>query len=219
MAGTLDRVVTSVATQLMLATACTADEVSEQVLAQLVEQFDVDAGFLRHNDHNIRASKLVAEWPPRYERRDPDPLADVYFADADPFFARTEHARKPAVVRPDPTTYGYPYPVAADGQEVLPSVAAAPLVWGGAVTTGVLGFVKYGDRAWAPEEINVLEAIAALFAQLQARIAAEDKLQYLAEHDDLTDLHNRRALIAHLHGRLAVRRPGPSRSCISTSIG
>ena len=87
MAGTLDRVVTSVATQLMLATACTADEVSEQVLAQLVEQFDVDTGFLRHNDHNIRASKLVAEWPPRYERRDPDPLADVYFADADPYFA------------------------------------------------------------------------------------------------------------------------------------
>jgi len=29
MAGTLDRAVTSVATQLMLATACTADEVSE----------------------------------------------------------------------------------------------------------------------------------------------------------------------------------------------
>jgi diguanylate cyclase (GGDEF)-like protein len=209
MAGNLDRVVTSVATQLMLATPCTADEVSEQVLAQLVEQFDVDAGFLRHNDHNIRASKLVAEWPPRYEHRDPDPLAVVYFADADPFFARTEHARKPAAVRPDPTPYGYPCPVAADGQEVLPSVATAPLVWGGAVTTGVLGFVKYGDRAWAPEEINVLEAIAALFAQLQARIAAEDKLQYLAEHDDLTDLHNRRALMAHLHDRLAARRPGP----------
>jgi diguanylate cyclase (GGDEF)-like protein len=73
----------------------------------------------------------------------------------------------------------------------------------------VLGFVKHGDRAWAPEEINVLEAIAALFAQLQARIAAEDKLRYLAEHDDLTDLHNRRALMAHLHDRLATPRPGP----------
>lgn len=209
MTGTLDRVVTSVATQLMQATAGTANGASERVLAQLVEQFDVDFGFLRHTDHNTRASNLVAEWPPRYERRQPDPLAVVHFADADPLFARSEHARKPVVVRPDPTTYGYQYRVAADGQEVVPSVAVAPLVWGGAVTTGLLGFVKHGDRAWTPEEINVLEAIAALFAQLQARIDAEDKLRYLAEHDDLTDLHNRRALMAHLCDRLKAQRPGP----------
>ena len=39
---------------------------------------------------------------------------------------------------------------------------------------------------WGREEINTLEAVAALFAQLQARIAAEEKLRYLAEHDDLT---------------------------------
>jgi hypothetical protein len=55
MPGTQDRVVTSVATQLMKATARTADRVSERVLAQLAEQFDVDAGFLRHNDHYIQA--------------------------------------------------------------------------------------------------------------------------------------------------------------------
>ena len=36
--------------------------------------------------------------------------------------------------------------------------------------------------------------VAALFAQLQARIAAEEKLRYLAEHDDLTGLYNRRYL-------------------------
>ena len=57
---------------------------SEQVLATLVDQFDVDAGFLRHNDHNIGASKLVAEWPPRPNRPDPDPLAVVHFTSADP---------------------------------------------------------------------------------------------------------------------------------------
>ncbi len=39
MAGALDRVVTSVATQLMLATARTADAVSERVLAHLGEQY------------------------------------------------------------------------------------------------------------------------------------------------------------------------------------
>jgi hypothetical protein len=57
-AGTLNRVVSSVAAQLMDANASTATEVSRQVLAYLVEQFDVDAAFLRHNDHNIRALEV-----------------------------------------------------------------------------------------------------------------------------------------------------------------
>ena len=48
-----------------------------------------------------------------------------------------------------------------------------------------------------------------MFAQLQARIAAEEKLRYLAEHDDLTGLHNRRSLVAHLSERLAAGQPGP----------
>ena len=58
MPGTQDRVVTSVATQLMKATACTANIVSERVLAQLAEQFDADAGFLRHNDHQYPGLKI-----------------------------------------------------------------------------------------------------------------------------------------------------------------
>jgi diguanylate cyclase (GGDEF)-like protein len=48
-----------------------------------------------------------------------------------------------------------------------------------------------------------------LFAQLQARISAEQKLRYLAEHDDLTGLRNRRALIAHLSDRLRPDQAGP----------
>lgn len=46
MADNLDRVVTSVVTHLMQATARTAAELSEQLLAHLVKQFDADAGFL-----------------------------------------------------------------------------------------------------------------------------------------------------------------------------
>ena len=42
------------------------------------------------------------------------------------------------------------------------------------MTTGVLGFVKSRGREWKREEINALEAVAALFAQLQARIEAEE---------------------------------------------
>jgi diguanylate cyclase (GGDEF)-like protein len=77
------------------------------------------------------------------------------------------------------------------------------------VTTGLLGFGKFGSRKWKQDEISMLEAIASLFAQLQARIAAEDKLRYLAEHDDLTGLRNRRALVGHLSDRLTAGRPGP----------
>ena len=87
-------------------------------------------------------------------------------------------------------------------------MACVPLL-SGDVTTGVLGFVKFGDRDWRPEELNALKAIASLFAQVQARVLAEEQLRYLAEHDDLTGLHNRRALLAHLDARLAAGQPGP----------
>ena len=209
MPRSLDLVVTSVATQLMEATASTATQVSEKVLAQLVEQFDVDASFLRHHDHDIRASVLVAEWPPRTDVPDPDPMAVVHFTSADPVLAQCEHGRKPVVIRPEPSR---PFAAAlarpGPSRPTSPSVAAAPLV-SGEMTTGVLGFVKFGARKWKQEEINTLEAVAALFAQLQARIAAEEKLRYLAEHDDLTGLYNRRALVAHLSERLAAGSRGP----------
>jgi len=204
----LDLVVTSVATQLMEATGSTATQVSEKVLAQLVEQFDVDASFLRHHDHDIRASVLVAEWPPRVGVPDPDPMAVVHFTSADPALACCEHGRKPVVIAPERTSRSFQRWIGGAKQITSPSVAAAPLV-SGETTTGVLGFVKNGARKWKQEEINTLEAVAALFAQLQARIAAEEKLRYLAEHDDLTGLCNRRALVAHLSGRLAAGSPGP----------
>jgi diguanylate cyclase (GGDEF)-like protein len=204
----LDLVVTAVATQLMAANASTSVEVSQRVLAQLVEHFHVDVSFLRHNDHQIRASKLIAEWPPRPEVPDPDPLAVVYFEDADPVFANCEHGKKPMVFRPEPATDDYQRRIEQGRHIPATSMAAAPLV-SGELTTGVLGFVKFGDREWAPEELTALEAIASLFAQVQARVAAEERLRYMAEHDDLTGLHNRRALLAHLHDRLAPGKPGP----------
>ncbi len=200
----LDLVVTSVATQLMEATGSTATQVSEKVLAQLVEQFDVDASFLRHHDHEIRASILVAEWPPRTDVPDPDPMAVVHFTSADPVVAQCEHGRKPVVIRPERSQRR----IGGAKQMASQSVAAAPLV-SAETTTGVLGFVKNGARKWKQAELNTLEAVAAMFAQLQARIAAEEKLRYLAEHDDLTGLYNRRALVAHLSERLAAGSPGP----------
>jgi diguanylate cyclase (GGDEF)-like protein len=206
--SSLDLVVTAVATQLMAVTAATSVEVSRQVLGDLVAHFNVDASFLRHNDHNIHATKLVADWPPRPDVPDPDPLAVVYFADTDPVFALAEHLKEPAVFRPEPATDDYQRRIQETRHIPTTSMACVPLL-SGDVTTGVLGFVKYSDRAWLPEELNALKAIASLFAQLQARVLAEEQLRYLAEHDDLTGLHNRRALLAHLDERLAAGQPGP----------
>jgi len=207
----LDNLVTGVATELMAATSATSAEVSRDVLAELVQSFGVDVSFLRYNDHAIRATKLVAEWPSRPEIPDPDPLGVVYFADADPIFAAAEHAKEPVFFSPEPVAEDaddYQRRVTEGSGVTLPSLASVPLV-SGDVTTGALGFIKFGIKDWSPEELNALKAIASLFAQVQARVIAEDQLRYLAEHDDLTGLHNRRALLAHLDERLQADRPGP----------
>lgn len=192
MPRSLDLVLTSVAAQLMEATASTATQVSQNVLEQLVEQFDVDGSFLRHRDEPSGHSVLVAQWPPRLEV-------------GDSLLAQCEQDRKSVVLSAPGSRWSR---LTGNAPARIPSVAAAPLV-SGEVTTGVLGFVRFGARKWKQAEINRLEAVAALFAQLQARIAAEEKLRYLAEHDDLTGLYNRRALVAHLSDRLASGKPGP----------
>lgn len=202
----LDRLVTTVAVRLMAANAATSAIVSQEVLAVLLEYFAVDVSFLRYNDHFIRASILVAEWPLRPEMPEPDPRKVVLFDDADPVFARFEHVNEPIVLRPG--TDDLTWCEHGRGSVTQTSMAAAPMM-SGEVTTGVLGFVTFGDREWKPEEINALEAIASLFAQVQARVQAEDRLRYLAEHDDLTGLQNRRMLVEHLDARLAAGRPGP----------
>ncbi|MDZ4266609.1 MAG: EAL domain-containing protein [Mycobacterium sp.] len=188
--------------------AATSAEVSQQVLAYLVEYFSVDVSFLRRNDHTIHASVLVAEWPVRPGIPDPDPLGVVYFRDADPVFALAEHQKEAVVFRPEPATDDYQKKINEGRQIPETSMACVPLL-SGELTTGVLGFVKFGDRNWTEAELNALKAIASLFAQVQARVQAEEQLRYLAEHDDLTGLCNRRALLAHLDARLAEGRSGP----------
>lgn len=208
MPESLDLVVTSVATQLMGATSATAKEVCQNVLADLVAYFGVDVSFLRRNDHTIRASVLVVEWPVRPGIPDPDPLAVVYFTDADPVFAMAEHQKEPVVFRPEPATDDYQRTINEGRQVAATSMACVPLL-SGEVTSGVLGFVKFGDRNWTEAELNALKAIASLLAQVQARVDAEEQLRYLADHDDLTGLFNRRALLSHLDARLADGQPGP----------
>jgi diguanylate cyclase len=208
MSGGLDLLVTESADKLMAATAADHAAISERVVADLVAHFRVDFGFLRHNDHAIHATLLVAEWPVRENVPAPDPIGVVYFVEADSIFAMAENLKDTFVMRPEVANEDYQRHVEEGRAIPQTSLACVPLL-SGDLTTGILGFVKIGDREWLPEELSALKAIASLLAQLQARIVAENRLLYLAEHDDLTDLPNRRALIAHLDERLLLGRPGP----------
>ena len=208
MSGSLDDLVTAAAAGLMAATAGSSALISQRVLADLVDHFGVDFGFLRHNDHTIHATVLVAEWPRREEVPDPDPIGVVYFADADSVFARAETLKVPDVLRPEPANADYQQNIEEGTGVPAVSLACVPLL-SGDLTTGTMGFGKFGDREWIPEELNALQAIATLFAQLQARVVAEERVLYLAEHDDLTGLLNRRALIAYLDDRMVQGQPGP----------
>lgn len=71
----------------MPADAATQVTTAREVLRELVEHLGVDTAFLRYNDHDIGATLLIAEWPPRPEIPDPDPLGVIYFHEADPIFA------------------------------------------------------------------------------------------------------------------------------------
>jgi len=204
----LAAIVTEVATKLMGATVATSADISTKILADLVGFLNVDVSFLRYNDRSIRATVLVAEWPPRPDKPDPDPLQTIYFADADPIFALCENAKEPIILRPEVANEDYQRTISEASGVPAISMAGVPLL-SGDVTTGVLGFVKYGDRKWRQDELNTLTVVAMMFAQVQARIAVEDQLRHQAEHDDLTALPNRRTLLAHLDQRLTESQPGP----------
>ena len=200
----------------METTASSVAQVNEQVLGELVAHLDIDCAFLRHNDHKIRVSRLVAIWPPRRDRSIPDPAAVAHFSSADPVLALCEHGKKLKIVRPEQSDDTVARWVAAAQERwgvhavkiTSPSVVAAPLISGG-VTTGQLTCVKFRKKKWRSEELNAIQTVASLLAQLQARMTAEAELRKLAEHDDLTGLYNRRALLAHLSDRLAAGNPGP----------
>ncbi len=204
----LELLVTDVAARLMGVDATTMVSITEGILADLRTFFGVDHTCLRYNDHDIRATILVAECPAREDIPDPDPLGVIYYADADEVFAQGEFATEPAVGRPGRGTQGYQDRVREGAGVPEASFLASPLVSGG-VSTGFISLTRFGDRVWDADEINAMKAIAALFAQLKMRIEAEEQLRHIAGHDDLTGLSNRRALIDHLAKRLEPGMPGP----------
>jgi diguanylate cyclase (GGDEF)-like protein len=198
----LDELVGQVAERLMSASSRSRQDVLTWTTRVLAEFLGADVAFLRRNDHQRGLSILEAEWPPR-EVPVPDPLGEVPF-DADPVFAATKNLRKP-------------YLAGVDGEvdylERVEKGSGVPLVGGACVplllsesTWGVLGFLHFGLHKWTVEELSALQAIASMLVQLQARIDAEERTEYIALHDDLTGLPNRRSLLRELEVRLGANR-------------
>jgi diguanylate cyclase (GGDEF)-like protein len=198
----LDELVGQVAERLMSASSRSRQDVLTWTTRVLAEFLGADVAFLRRNDHQRGLSILEAEWPPR-DVPTPDPLGEVPF-DADPVFAATKNLRKP-------------YLAGVDGEvdylERVEKGSGVPLVGGACVplllsesTWGVLGFLHFGLHKWTVEELSALQAIASMLVQLQARIDAEERTEYIALHDDLTGLPNRRSLLRELEVRLGANR-------------
>jgi diguanylate cyclase (GGDEF)-like protein len=199
----LDELVSKVAERLMSASSNNRQEVLNWTAKELCEFLATDVAFIRRNDHVRGLSIMEAEWPVREDVPDPDPLGEVPF-DSDPIFAAMRDLRGPYL------------PGVDDPEEYLANIDASTGVddvYGAAVpllmhdkTWGILGFLHFSKHTWVQAEINALQAVASLLVQLQARIDAEEQTIFNANHDDLTGLPNRRALIQELVHRLAEGR-------------
>ena len=197
----LDALVTSIAVELTSATANSLGDALEWTLRVLHEFFEVDTSFLRRNDPLGAMSVLVAEWPRRENVPIPDPLGEVPFG-ADPALDATRDLKMPFVIRPSAGPDADEEPMEEGARVGGVSMAIVPLI-NDPDTVGVLGFVKFGDRAWDEAETNSLQAVASLITNLPSRIAAEESLRYQAYHDELTNLPNRRAFLHELHRRVS----------------
>ncbi|MBS9533482.1 bifunctional diguanylate cyclase/phosphodiesterase [Mycobacterium sp. M1] len=193
MQKTLD-FIAGITTDLMNATTITRSEICERVLADVTRRLGVDRGFLQHNNHLLQTATLIAQWPPQ---RDHGELNFPVSADSgliDPVLAHCIAGVGQTAIRSDCTGSAS-------------SVAVAPILLG-ETTIWVLGFARSDGKDWTDEQLSIINVTAPLFGQLQRRIAAEQNLSKLADHDDLTGVYNRRALIAHLSQRLTDGNPG-----------
>ena len=199
----LDELVSKVAERLMSASSNNRQEVLNWTARELCEFLATDVAFIRRNDHVRGLSIMEAEWPVRDDIPDPDPLGEVPF-DSDPIFAAMRDLRGPYLPGADSLDE---YLANIDASTGVDDVygAAVPLLMHDK-TWGILGFLHFNRHTWVQAEINALQAVASMLVQLQLRIEAEEQTIFNANHDDLTGLPNRRALIQELVHRLAEGR-------------
>jgi diguanylate cyclase (GGDEF)-like protein len=203
----LDELVAQVAERLMSASAENRQEVLNWVAHVLAEFLGADVAFIRRNDLVRGFSMLEAEWPVREDKPDPDPLGEVSF-EADPVFMAMRDLRTPYMLTGNADAdvdQDYLDRIERGAGVAQVGGAAVPLLLGDS-TWGILAFLHFNLHTWVQAEINALQAVASMLVQLQARIDAEARTAYNANHDELTGLPNRRALIAELKSRLVARR-------------
>jgi diguanylate cyclase (GGDEF)-like protein len=201
----LDELVTRVAKHLMSAEAKDRSKVLTWVVRQLAEFLGSDVALLRRNDSPRGVSVMEAEWPEReWSGPGPDPLYEVAY-DTEPVFAAMEHLKGPYFMGPEDATVEYMDLIEAGTQLVGVGGAAVPLLVGDS-TWGVLAFLHFSTHSWTAGEVRALEAVASMLVQMQGRFDAEALTRYNANHDELTKLPNRRALLAELDERLVDRR-------------
>jgi diguanylate cyclase (GGDEF)-like protein len=201
----LDEFVSRVAERLMSASARTRQEVLTWTTRAVAEFLDADVAFIRRNDHARGLSVLEAEWPiPTRDAHGPDPLAEVPF-DADPIFAATRNLREPFLPAKSDAPDEYLDRIEKASGVSTVGGAGVPLLLGDS-TWGVLGFLHFRPHTWTPEEVSSLQAVASMLVQLQGRIDAEERTEYIALHDELTGLPNRRALLRELDDRLTAHQ-------------
>src|SRR5690348_12819064 len=105
--------ITSIANQLLDASASTATQASARVLPQLVYHFDLHYACLRPSDHSMRASLLFAESPPRTHVASPDPFAVVSFISPPPALALCATGTELVTVNGNYDDGSSPYPLIA----------------------------------------------------------------------------------------------------------
>ena len=201
----LDELVARVAERLMSATSATRAADLQWTIRELGEFLGSDVALMRRNDLVRGLSIMVAEWPIREDIPDPDPLGEVPF-DADPIFAATRDLKGPYLTgKADDVDDEYKQHI-SDTTGATPAAGAAVPLLVGETTWGVLGFIHFNRHNWIPAEINALQAVASLLVQMQSRIDAEERIIFNANHDELTGLANRRALLEELRSRTTSRR-------------
>ena len=200
----LDALVTEVAEKLMSANSANRKEVLNWTTKVLAEFLGADVAFVRRNDLRRDISILEAEWPVREDVPDPDPLGEIPFS-ADPVFEVMRDLKTPYLTGDQDVTDGYREIVEKASQSQPSNGAVVPLLMGD-TTWGIIGFIHFEAHQWVIGEINALQAVASMLVQLEARIDAEERIIYNANHDELTGLANRRALVGELKLRLAAKR-------------